>query len=81
MFFFIFFRKKYKSYYFDFRFRWPLPNIRFWLNIRLNIRSKASAKTTFGRTLTSSACGVLMVTVGCMWHAIGSHGVLNLWWT
>jgi hypothetical protein len=45
-----FFRKKWKKALFDFRFRWPLPNIRFWPNIR----PKGSAETTFGRTLARS---------------------------
>jgi hypothetical protein len=47
-FFKIFFLQK---HYFDFRFRWPLPNIRFWPNIQPNIRPIASAEATFGRTL------------------------------
>jgi hypothetical protein len=49
---FTFFQGKSKiRHYFDFRFRWPLPNIRFWPNIWPNIRPKGSAETTFGRTL------------------------------
>jgi hypothetical protein len=40
-------QKSKKRHYFNFRFRWPLPNIRF----RPNIRPKGSAETTFGRSL------------------------------
>jgi hypothetical protein len=68
----LFFRKYTKRHNFDFRFRWPLPNIRFWPNIRPIV----SAKTTFGRTLVHMPTHLDYVKNSewgskCIWYVSG----------
>jgi hypothetical protein len=71
---FFFQEKNPKRHYFDFRFRWALPNIRF----RQNIRPKGSAETTSGRELLGSYLEYSAKSVGKQWEEFSIAALLKI---